>query len=196
MTSLLTAIGSMGVFLANLFLIFFIYNKQVRHLYKPIITVKLMEQGKNVDAVPSVLETGDLYVIISNISKNPAYKLRMRYEFFLEDRKVVELNKSLDYLNPGEAIRKPVELGKILQDYPDLFQEISKLNITKKIPKKTLNILLNITVTYNSPKYTIQDSYEIHWESLESLPDFENHPSILCWNKRNNIYIYKHKEFN
>lgn len=155
-----------------------------------------MTENKKIDATPDVLETGDLYVIVSNISKNPAYFLSIVYKFYFEDKKTIEFNDNLDYLNPGEAIKKPLELVKILQDYPELFEEISKGNVFKKIPKKSMKILLDITATYNSPKYKLEDSYEIHWESLQSLPDFENHPSILCWNRRNNIYIYKHQELN
>jgi len=134
-------------------------------------------------------------LVISNVSKNPAKKLKVQYEFLLENRKISKVNKTLSYFNPGEALREPIELGKILKEYPDLFQEITEGNVTKKIPKKTLKLLLLVTVTYNFPPYRIDDSYEIQWDSLENLPDFKNHPSILCWNRREGTYIHKHSEF-
>ena len=70
-------------------------------------------------------------------------------------------------------------------------------NPTKKIPKKTLKIDLIITVRYNPIfvnlfKYKIEDNYLIEWGSLESYPNFEDHPIFKCWNKRNDdFYIYK-----
>ena len=194
MTNVFIAIGSIGILLVNLFLIYFIY-KQVRHLYRPIITTKVIHREKDVIARPSVLEFGELYLVISNVSKNPVKDLKMRYEFLLEHRKIAEVSKTLSYFNPGEAVREPIELDKILKEYPDLFQEITKGNEIKKIPKKTLKLLLLVTVTYNFPPYKIHDSYEIRWDSLESLPDFKNHPSILCWNRREGTYIHKHSEF-
>ena len=194
MTNVLIVIGSIGILLVNVLLIYFI-SRQVRHLYRPIITIKVLRREKHVEASPNVLESGDLYLVISNVSKNPAEKLKIQYAFLLENRKVTQVNKALRYLNPGEATREPIELGKILKEYPDLFREITERNETKKIPTKTLRLLLEITVTYNFPRYKIQDSYEIRWESLECLPDFENHPSILCWNRRDETYIYKQIEF-
>ncbi len=189
-----TDIGSIGVFLANLVLITFIY-RQVRHLYKPTITIKVIHREKDVEERPSVLEYGDLYLVISNVSKNPAKNLTIHYEFLLANTKITEVNKTLTYLNPGEATREPLEYGKIIKERPNLFQTVTRGNETKKIPTKTLKLLLDVTVTYNSPRYKIQDSYEVQWDSLENLPDFENHPSVLCWNRRDGIYIYKQSEF-
>jgi len=157
--------------------------------------IKVIRREKDVEARPSVLESGEQYLVISNVSKNPAKKLKIQYEFLLENRKVTQVNKTLSYLNPGEAIREPLELGKILKEHPNLFQEITKGNETKKIPKKTLYLLLGVTVTYNFPQYKIHDSYKIEWDSLETVPDFESHPMILCWNKRDELYIHKHSEF-
>lgn len=177
----------------NFALICLIYT-QVRHLYKPIITIKVIHREKDVEARPSVLEFEDLYLVISNVSKNPARKLKIQYKFLLENRKPIAVNKTLSYLNPGEATREPLEYGKIIKEHPDLFQTETRGDETKKIPKKTLKLLLDVMVTYNLPRYKLLDSYEVHWESLESLPDFEHHPSILCWNKRDGIYIYKRSE--
>ena len=178
----------------NLFLIYFIY-RQVRHLYKPIITIKVIHREKDIEERPNVLEYGDLYLVISNVSKNPAKDLAIQYEFLIENGRRTEINKNFSYLNPGEATREPLEYGKVIKEHPDLFQTVTKEKETKKIPNKTLRILLNVIVTYNSPKYKVDDSYEIQWDSLENLPDFENHPSILCWNRRSGIYIYKQGEF-
>jgi hypothetical protein len=113
----------------------------------------------------------------------------------LENIKPITVNKTLSYLNPGEATREPLEYGKIIKEYPDLFQTVTKGNETKKIPNKTLAILLNVTVTCASPRYKIHDSYEMMWDSLETLPNFENHRGPLCWNKRDGIYIYKQSEY-
>jgi hypothetical protein len=194
MVNIVIAGANIGVFLINVALIYFIY-RQVRHIYRPIITIKVIERKKDVQERPSVLEFGDLYLAISNVAKNPAEKLKIQYGFFLKNRKITEINKTLRYLNPGEATKEPIELGKILKDYPDLFQEVTRGNTTKKIPKKTLRLLLEVTVTYNYPRYKIYDSYEIEWDSLENVPDFENHPSIFCWNRRDETYIYKLSEF-
>jgi len=194
MANLLIAIGSIGVLILNVFLIYFIY-RQFRHLYKPIITIKVVSREKDMEERPSVLEYGDLYLVISNVSKNQARRLAIHYEFLLGNAKIAQINKTLSYLNPGEATREPLELGKVIRERPDLFQEITEGKSTKIIPKKTLKLLLQVTVTCNFPEYKIDDSYEIHWDSLENLPDFENHPSTLCWNRRDGIYIHKHKEF-
>jgi len=194
MTNVFIAIGSIGVLLANVFLIYFIY-RQFRHLYKPIITIKVVRREKDIEERPSVLEYGDLYLIISNVSKNPARNLKIQYEFLLENQKLTEVNKTLSYLNPGEATREPLEYGKIIEECPDLFQTVTRGKETKKIPKKTLKILLSVTVTCNWPKYKIYDSYEMRWESLETLPNFEDHRGPLCWNRRDGTYIYKQSEF-
>ncbi len=194
MPNTFVAAGSIGVLIVNLFLIILIY-RQVRHLHKPIITIKVIHRVEDIEARPGVLTLKDLYLAISNVSKNPAKKLKIRYEFLLENKSLTEVNKTLSYLNPGEATREPLEYGKIIKEHPDLFQEITRGKETKKIPKKTLRLLLDVTVTHDWPKHEIHDSYEIRWESLETIPDFKNHPSILCWNKRGQTYIYKQSEF-
>lgn len=181
---------TIAIVAANLFLVYFIY-KQVRLAYKPIITTKIISREKSVDATASILEAGVLYLVISNASNNPASNLRIHYDFLLEDEKITEVNKVLRYLNPGEAIKELLGLGKIIRDHPGLFDEIEKGDTIKKIPKKTLKLFLNITVTYNFPKHKINDSYEIEWGSLESYPNFEDHPVTHCWNRRDGIYIYK-----
>ena len=152
-----TDIGSIGVFLANLVLITFIY-RQVRHLYKPTITIKVIHREKDVEERPSVLEYGDLYLVISNVSKNPAKNLTIHYEFLLANTKITEVNKTLTYLNPGEATREPLEYGKIIKERPNLFQTVTRGNETKKIPTKTLKLLLDVTVTYNIWSIDIEQS--------------------------------------
>ena len=63
--------------------------------------------------------------------------------------------------------------------------------------RNKLKIDLIITVRYNPIfanllKYKIEDNYVIEWGSLESYPNFEDHPIFNCWNKRNDdFYIYK-----
>lgn len=179
-----------AIVVANLLLVFFIY-KQVRLVHKPIITIKIISRGKDVDATASVLESGELYLVVSNVSNNLASNLRIHYDFLLEDKKITEVNKVLKYLNPREAIREPLGLGQIIREHSELFDEVRRGDEEKKIPKKTLRLFLNITVTYNFPKHKIHDSYEIEWGSLESYPRFKDHPIILRWNRRDGLYIHK-----
>ena len=181
---------NLAIVAANLFLIYFIY-KQVRIYYKPTITTKIIRREEDVDSIPSVLESGVLFLVVSNASNNPASNLKIHYDFLLEDEKITEVSMVLRYLNPGEAAKELLDLGKIIRDHPELFDEIQRKGAIKKIPKKTLKLLLNITVAFNFPKHKINDSYEIEWGSLENYPNFENHPVIHCWNRRDGIYIYK-----
>lgn len=175
---------------ANLLLVLVIC-KQVRLAHKPIITTKVISREKDVDATASVLETGVLYLVISNVSNNIASNLRIHWDFLLGNEKITGVSKVLKYLNPGEAVKELLELGKIIREHPELFDEVQRGDEIKKIPKKTLRLSLNVTVTYNFPKHKIYDSYEIEWGSLENYPTFKDHPTILSYNRRDGLYIYK-----
>ncbi|MBA7479492.1 hypothetical protein ES707_22297 [subsurface metagenome] len=189
----LLAIASIGVLVVNLVLISFIY-RQVRHIYRPIVTTKVISSEGSVDRTPSVLESGDLYLVVSNVSNNQAKNLKIGCEFWLGGEKIAQVNKLLRYLNPREATKELIPLGKIIDSYPELFEEIEVGKVTKKIPKKTLALLLKITVIHGFPRHKILDSYKIEWDSLETCPRFEDHPLILCWNIRDGLYIYKLSE--
>jgi hypothetical protein len=185
-----STVTNLGILGANLLLISFIY-RQVRHVYRPVLTTKVISRNQSVNSVPGVLKPGILYLSISNISNNLASNLRIRYDLSLENKKIIEENRVLKYLNPGEATKEPINLGKIIENHPELFNENQIENVTKIIPKKTLKLLLDVVVTHGFPKHEIKDSYEIEWGSLESYPNFEDHPVVFCWNRRNGMYIYK-----
>lgn len=179
-----------AIVVANLLLVFFIY-KQVRFAHKPIITTKIISREKDVGAKADVLEVGVLYLVVSNVSKNMASNLRIHWEFLLKNKKLAEENKFLKYLNSREAMKEVLRLSKIIEGHPELFDKVQKEDIEMTIPKETLRLLLNITVTCNFPKHKMNDSYNIEWGSLKSYPRFEDHPIVHCWNRRDGLYIYK-----
>ena len=129
------AIANIGVLVANLSLIYFVF-RQVRHIYRPIITTKVVSREATVDETPTVLIAGDPYLVVSNVSTNQATNLRIGYEFRLGDRRIARLNKPLRYLNPKEATKEPIPLGEIIGNYPKLFEEIENGKVTKKLPRK------------------------------------------------------------
>lgn len=180
------------IIIINLVLITFIFL-QVIHIYRPILSIKILSRGKGVKEGPEVLEYGELYSVISNISPNPASRIRIKYEFSQTGKRLLQIRRSLNYLNPNEATREPLDIGKIITTYPDLFQEHNKGNEYKKIPKETLNIELKIHVNFKLGilPYRVRDSYKIEWGSLVSYPTFEDHPILNCWNVRDGLYIYK-----
>jgi|GEM_PF-6223598 len=176
----------------NLVLITFIFL-QVKHIYRPILSIKILSREKGVQEGPDVLEYGELYSVISNISVNPASSIKIKYEFSTTRNGLLKIRKSLSYLNPNEATREPLDIGKIIKTYPELFQEHSNGNECKIIPKETLNIELKVHVSFKLGilPYRIRDSYKIEWGSLVSYPTFEDHPILNCWNTRDGHYIYK-----
>ena len=176
----------------NLVLITFIFL-QVKHIYRPILSIKILSREKGVKEGPDVLEYGELYSVISNVSTNPASSIKIRYEFSRTGKRLLEIRKSLSYLNPNEATREPLDIGKIIKTYPELFQEHNKGNEYKKIPKETLNIELKVHLSFRLAilPYRVRDSYKIEWGSLVSYPTFEDHPILNCWNVRDGQYIYK-----
>ena len=184
------AVTNIGVLLVNVVLICFVY-KQVRHIYRPIITTKVISREATVDETPTVLVSGDPYVVVSNVSTNEAMNLKIGFEFWLESKRIFQLNKSLRRLNPREAAKELVPLGEIIHTHPELFETIEDGKVTKRIPKKTLALLLKVTVTHGLPRQRIIDSYKIEWGSLESYPRLEDHPVTNCWNVRDGFYVYK-----
>jgi len=185
---------------ANVILICLIYA-QFRRQKKPIVTTKIISaetMARNgAGAKPNILEAGEVrYLFVSNISNNVASDVKIDYEFLLDGEKLAQVSEKLDYLNPNEATRMIIKRGEIIENHPDLFEEITRGRKTLTIPKKTIKLLLNIHVSYNpilgklSP-HKIKDSYEITWHSLENYQRFEDHPAISCLNKRGDLYIEK-----
>ncbi len=184
------AIANVGILAANIVLIYFIF-RQVRHIYRPVITTKVVSREASVDEKPTVLVSGDSYLVVSNVSTNQATNLRIDYEFSLRNRRIAKLDKTLRYLNPKESAKELIPLGEILRGYPELFEEVQQGKETKKIPKKTLALYLKITITHGFPRRKIVDSYKLEWGSLENYPRFKDHPVMNCWNVRDDFYIYK-----
>ena len=81
--------------------------RQVRHIYRPIITTKVASCEATVDETSTVLIAEDPYLVVSNVSANQATNLRIGYEFWLGDRRIARLNKPLRYLNPKEVTKEP-----------------------------------------------------------------------------------------
>lgn len=185
--------------IVNIILVIFIFL-QLRDSRKPIITTKIISGNKEVTDRADVLESDKQYIVINNKSKNIAKSLEIKYQFnfdsgFREVEKVF-----LSHLNPEESTKILLRTKSMREKHLDLFEEVTEGSTTKIIPKKTLKIDLIITVRYNPIfadlfklfKYKIEDNYVIEWGSLESYPDFGNHPIFKCWNKRNDdFYIYK-----
>jgi hypothetical protein len=196
----LDQILDLAIVIINVILILFILV-QTRDSRKPLILTGVISGNKEPTDQPSVLESGELYVVLVNDSENVAKSIDIDYEFAFDD-KVVDANKDqnkLDYLNPGEATKILVNTKPIRETYPEIFKSVTVGNTTKIIPKETLKINFHLKVNYNSlignfGKYKIEDTYFIEWSSLVSVPDFKYHPQINCWNQRNDaFYIFKTK---
>lgn len=180
----------------NIILICIIFL-QLRDARKPIITTKIIQRDKEVTNRPNVLESGPLYLAIINDSNNIARSINMKYQFDFNGRSIEINKKKLSHLNPKEAARIIINFDTIIENSPNLFEEKTEGNSTKKIPKETLKVNLIVTISYNPLigslfKYKLEDNYEIEWGSLKNYPNFSDHPVLLSWNKRNGeYYIYK-----
>lgn len=190
------AIVNIILVIFNIILVIFIFL-QLRDSRKPIITTKIISGNKEVADRADVLESDKQYIVINNKSKNIAKSLEIKYQFNF-DSGFREVEKCfLSHLNPEEATKILLRTKSMREKHLDLFEEVTEGSTTKIIPKKTLKIDLIITVRYNPIfadlfKYKIEDNYVIEWGSLESYPDFEDHPIFNCLNKRNDaFYIYK-----
>jgi nitrate/nitrite-specific signal transduction histidine kinase len=192
---------NIGMLLINVLLVSLIY-KHVRHIYKPLITTKIISHEKtisekNITSRPSVLEETPLYLVVSNVSNNSALNLKVQYALLLDNQKLTDETRDLKYLNPNEATRMLINCGKVIDQHPELFDEIQVKNTIITIPKKSLTLSLDVKITCGFLlKHEMKDSYQIEWGSLKSYPRVEDHPVLLCWNKRNGMYIYKISEKN
>ena len=182
--------------IANIILILFV-SIQIRDTRKPILTTKILSEDKDITDKAEVLENGILYIVLNNISKNIAKNIKIKYIFKFQKLEIIIDEKKLSHLNSKEATRFVLKTKKIMKDYPELFEEITKGDMTKKMPKETLKINLIIKISFNPifgslVKYNIEDNYEIVWGSKINYPRFEDHSIFMCWNKRSNdYYIYK-----
>lgn len=178
--------------IVNIVLVIFVFL-QVKHAYRPILTTKILSREKGVKGDPSVLESGELYSVVSNVSPNLASNVSIEYTFLQTEKKLLQVHRTLSYLSPNEATREPLGIGEIITKYPKLFEEHSKGNESKKIPTETLTLILEIQVKYRFGilPYRIRDSYKIEWGSLKNYPDFKDHPILNCWNMRDGHYVYK-----
>ena len=194
--NLLVSYSSVIMAVFNVILISFIFL-QLRDSRKPLIITKIISKDKEVTDRPDVLEAGTLYLAITNASNNIAKAIDIEYQFNFDGHSILKKEKRLSHLNPKEATRFLLKSGEILEKCPDLFEEITEGNTTKRIPKKTLKIDLIVIIYYNPllgflRKYKLEDNYVIEWGSRKNYPNFDDHTVFNCWNKRNGeFYIYK-----
>lgn len=184
------------VAVANIILVIFVLI-QIRDSRKPVIFTKILSREQEIDDRPEVLFTYTRYLTVLNRSRNLAKSLDISYQFSFNGRTIDVQEGKLSHLNPDEATKIVLKMQKIRESYPDSFKAITEGKITKSIPKETLKIDLKVKVRFN-PLFLslfgqiIEDNYYIEWGSLQSFPEFEKHPIIFCWNKRDGeYYIYK-----
>jgi len=184
------------IVIANIFLISFVFI-QIRDTRKPILITKILSRDKDVTDKAEVLEDGILYIILDNISKNIAKNIKIKYIFKFKEYEITVDEKKLSHLNSKEATKFILKTTKIMEKHPELFEKITKGDITKKILKETLKMDLIIKISFNPIfcsliKYSLEDNYLIEWGSQINYPHFKDHPRFMCWNKRSkDYYIYK-----
>jgi len=86
----------------NIILIYIIFL-QLRDARKPIITTKIIQRDKEVIDRPNVLESGTLYLVIINDSKNIAQSINIEYQFDFNGRSMVTThlyNQPMEQTNP------------------------------------------------------------------------------------------------
>ena len=109
--------------IVNIILVIFIFL-QLRDSRKPIITTKIISGNKEVTDRSDVLESGKLYIVINNESKNIAKSLEIKYQFKF-DSSFREVEKyCLNHLNPEEATKILLRTKLIIEKHPYLFEEV------------------------------------------------------------------------
>jgi len=88
--------------IVNIVLVAFVFL-QVKHTYRPILTIKILSREKGVKDDPDVLEYGDLYSVVSNASPNLASNITIEYTFLRAGKKLLQIRGILSYLSPSEA---------------------------------------------------------------------------------------------
>ncbi|MCK4926872.1 MAG: hypothetical protein KAS11_00255 [Candidatus Aenigmarchaeota archaeon] len=194
--NLVLSTSNIIIAVANLILIFFVYI-QIRDTRKPELITKIIPRDKDITDKAEVLEEGTLYLSEKGKLKNIAKNIKIKYIFQLKKHEIIVKENKLSHLNSNEGIKFLLKTKKIMDGYPELFEEKIKGDYTKKMPKESLKINLVIKISYNPifsilGRYNIEDNYEIEWGSIINYPRFEDHPRFMCWNKRSeNYYIYK-----
>ena len=119
----------------NAVLIYIIYL-QLRDSRKPILTTKIIGRDKDVTDRADVLESGTLYLVVTNESKNTARSINIEYQFNFGNHSITVKEKKLSYLNPKEATKILLKSERIREDCPYLFEDKTEGKVTKYIPKK------------------------------------------------------------
>ncbi len=180
----------------NLIFIIF-YFIQWRNTTRPILSIELRGAEDDIfypseKTKPSVKEIcdGGAFINVSNISNNIATSITLEFSFNFQEIHFSE-SHILSYLNPNETARIELPFGVFFKTYPDQFtMEQPKIGI---LPKKTLEIEMDINITYGSfPQYSMRDSYHIQWKGLDGSK--EDFGGISSWNERGDWWIYKRKK--
>lgn len=176
----------------------FIIFLQYRYQTKPLLKVEVKDLHEGDKRAQRVLETTDnLGLFVKNVSHNTAMDVEVKYCVKVVG-KFFSNTIPLDRLYPEESIKFPTEAIKYVVDkFPELLDE-HHLTTTSilLIPKKTLNIVYSVDVTYNKSlfglfKHKIHDRFEIEWGSLEKYPRLSDHPIQRSYNKRDGLYVFK-----
>lgn len=190
--------------LVNVILVIFIYL-QFRDSRMPNLTTEIVSYDGNVRKNASVLETGTLYLILTNKSKNVAKKVNIKFIFRFKGIEHKSEKKVLSHLNGGESLKVLVYFGEILKKYPDLFEEHTiRENQTWITPKEMLKIDLQVIITNNGiignvGAQKLEDNYYIEWweyqEEHKRSYEVGNLPTFFSWNRRDGEFnIYKSRK--
>ena len=170
--------------------------------YKDSLKPKLRIEIKNIspffdsnkNRVQSILEWGNLNLVITNISDNTAKKIKIKLISQIiikgaKEKRTIEDNDKILYLHPKEFSLFPLKsVYSIHTKFNDLFEIKKKGKSEQKFPKESITINLKVEVT--SKRYKTYDNFFIEWDSLKQSPDW-NAPRIKCYNKRLDKYIGK-----
>ncbi|MBU2612434.1 MAG: hypothetical protein KKB62_01805 [Nanoarchaeota archaeon] len=163
-----------------------------RNSLKPRLRIEIKDRDKK--EVQSCLEWKNLFLNITNISKNSAENIKIKLISKLEVKetgykKNLISNEEVAYLHPGEISPFPLKsISHMLEEVKDLFEIRKNKNYEMKVPKK--NLTINLRVEVSSTGYKTYDDFYIEWYSMNSSPNWDA-PRILCWNKRKDKYIIK-----
>ena len=179
--------------LANITFIYF-YYMQLHESRRAILQTRLTSNIGFGGTKSHVLEKSPQYLLVENISKNIARGIHIKSRLFYGHEPELIMDKKIPYLNPGETVIIPLQLGTLIEHHPELFEkkndERGDLKTELTIPKKTLKMTMYLKLKWRY-FYGQKDSYYIEWGSFENYPNLKAHPMILSWNKRDGIYIRK-----
>lgn len=194
----LTAIGSIATAITALLLFL-----QYRDSSKPLLRIEIKDREKDKE-VQKVLEYGQLYSYITNLSKYTATKITASFNLKSEKREW-SYCEEVSYLHGREQWKKPLRFrllfekgyeseDKFSQDLTDDFERIHREDGSSiVVPKEDLKLVVTVKLTFNRTLFfsrTAQDEFYLVWHSMQSMPDFDSH-RIQSWNKRKGEYIRK-----